>query len=549
MKLIKWTSSLLPLYFVSSQAFATCPPIVPCKTTAEASTIAGSNADQELIMFTQNITSTSNDVASAIIDSGQSTAATIQEGVQSMVSANAELSQIKLNQQLKITRAMADREMAHEAELAEAEFKSNVSVLSDNDTKEEFQLIADTLEEYSDLSVPEIVMILQETYDKDPEGKIPIPMMGAEASCGEEAVKEEGKCSRLIKINPGAKLRSLFKDCSDTKRMLIAGKNEHEARVAAVSDSNNKAAEALSNTNPGGAMMQRVQSQLVLSCTPAQYRNKLCATDKSPEDYQLDIVVGNIVPNGDVSAANFAYPSYSSAEGYIEDLDDATKQEIQDQALDREELIENPNQKIVPFVYTYKNANQVKSAMSFIDNLAADDIVPALKPNERKQVKNAEYQSRYLGRVASLNMVRLVLSDSMNMRVGDKMREMIKGGAMRGSDKFEITPDSPANKESVLGASPIDVLTYRVNKQSSNLQLADQNGDSSNTGNSFIAEPASGDAMDKIFDSMILQNELMLKEYMMGEQMLSMDAISLAQKVNSKYMIDKLEKLRRAGGR
>lgn len=296
-------------------------------------------------------------------------------------------------------------------------------------------------------------------------------------------------------------------------------------------------------------MMQRMQSQLVLSCTPAQYRNKLCATDMSPEEYQLDIVIGNIVPNGDVSASNFAYPSYSSAEGYLDDLDDDTRQEIQDQALDREELIENPNQKIVPFVYTYKNANQVKSAMSFIDNLAADDIVPALNPNERKQVKNAEYQSRYLGRVASLNMVRLVMSDSMNMRVGEKMREMITSGSIRNVDKFNISADSSGNKESVLGASPIDVLTYRVNKQSSNLQLSDQNGDSSNVGNSFIAEPASGDAIDKIFDSMLIQNELMLKEYMMGEQILSMEAISLAQKVNSKQMIDKLEKLRRSGGR
>jgi len=121
MKMIKWASSLLPIYFFSSHAFATCPPIVPCKTTAEASTIAGSNADQELIMFTQNITSTSNDVASAILDSGQSTAASIQEGVQSMVSSNAELSQIELNQKLKVTRAMADREMAHEADMSVAQ--------------------------------------------------------------------------------------------------------------------------------------------------------------------------------------------------------------------------------------------------------------------------------------------------------------------------------------------------------------------------------------------------------------------------------------------
>lgn len=547
----KWIflSCITSCFFLSSSAFAvTCPPIVGCKTTAEASTIAGSNADQELITFTQSITSTSSEVALAITDMASANSASLQEGVQSIISSQSELSQIELNQKMKVMTAMSDREMSHEAELAESEHRTNISILSNNDTKEEYQLISDTLTQYSTLSVPEIILILTETYDDNEDGKIPIPIKEAEAVCGESNVQELGKCSRLVRVKPGLKLTAMFRSCSEGKRVLVTRAKEQESRASAVSMVNEKTAQALSNTNPSGAVMQRMQKQLSLSCSPTQFKNRQCATDITAEEYQELIVVGGIIPNGDVSAANFSNPSYSSAEGYMDDLSDDTRDDLKSMSLDRDALNDDPNQKVVPFVYTYKNANQVKSAMSFVDNLVADDLVPALTPNERKQVKYSEYQSRFMSRVAGMSAVRMVLSDSLNSRVGEKMRELISTDVMENTDKFEVTLEDNTYKESVLGASPLDVLVERVNAQSANLQMPLQNGSSSNSGNSFISSPTPGGALDKVFESVVLQNEMILKEILMTEQMIALDAIALGQKSNSQDMVSLMENLRRKGG-
>ena len=88
------------LIFTSS-AMATCPPILPCKTTAEASTIAGSNADQKLITFTQTITTTTNETAQALVDMATANASSLNTGAQTIVAAQAELSQT-CNHKIKI---------------------------------------------------------------------------------------------------------------------------------------------------------------------------------------------------------------------------------------------------------------------------------------------------------------------------------------------------------------------------------------------------------------------------------------------------------------
>ena len=96
----------VPALLATSSAYATCPPIVPCKVTAEASTIAGSNADQELITFAQDITTSTNEVAKALIDMANSVSSTASQNAQNIVATNAELSQIQLNQELKIKKTI-----------------------------------------------------------------------------------------------------------------------------------------------------------------------------------------------------------------------------------------------------------------------------------------------------------------------------------------------------------------------------------------------------------------------------------------------------------
>lgn len=544
MKLIK--QMLLASVVVSGSAYATCPPILPCKMTGEAQTIAGSNADQELIQFAQDITTSSNEVAQSIIDGANAQAAALQQATQSVVSTEAELSQIRLKQDLQLKQALNDKHMAHQVELAESEFRANASVVAKDDTKEEFQIILDHLKDHADLSVPEIVQVLKMAYDDDDEnGKVLVPIKVSEGACTEEDIQQKGLCARPKRIMPAAKLQALFKKCTLDKRILLEKEAEKESRVVAVQETDAKVGAAMHSTNAVNASANRIESQRPLSCTPNEYRNKLCATDKSIEKYQEAIVIGDIVPNGDISASNFSRPSVSSAEGYIDDLSETTREEIKKQSLNRVPLQVNPAQKVIPFTYTYRNANQVKAALNFVDNLLAEELVPALDPNARRQLQNAEYQARHIGRVAALSMARLSLMDSLSQRLGDVMRGMVNSGAMSQTDKFDISIDSPANKESVLGNGPLDLLVARVEQTSSSLRPASEDGESSNSGNDFVTSSSQGDLADKMIESLALQNEMLLKEILMNEQVLSMGAISLAQKANSKEMVELMNELRK----
>jgi hypothetical protein len=532
--MIKHFSALAALMLFTGQAQAVCPPIIGCKPTGEASTIAGSNADQELIMFAQDITKTSNEVAQAIIDAGMASAAAAQAGAQSVTTANMQISQIELNQKLKVDQAMAEQEMAHRGEMAAATIKSRATVLSADDTKEEFELIIDQLTEYSDMSVPEIIVILKQAYDDNPDGKIPIPIYTAEASCTEEDIKEKGMCSVPKKVYPSKKLKAFFAQCTDDKRLLLAKKKEKEALNSAIKIANQSVKKAQQTTDAAGAVAIRMAAQRELACTPKDFKAGLCGGD-DPADYQEGILLGNIIPNGDVSSTNFSSPTSSSAQGYIDDLSDEEKAQIERSSLDRSKLKENPNQKVVDLNHTYRNANQVKAAMSYVDNLMAEDLVPALAARDKKKLANAEYQSRHMSRLAALSMARLVMSQSMSERVGDKMRAMLNEGTFATTNKFEITIDSPDNKESVLGAGPLDILVSRVEK--GNGSLSGENSD-------FVTGASSNDNMTKVLDAVQLQKEMLMKEILMNEQMISMSAISLAQKATSPEMLDLMKRLR-----
>lgn len=544
MRRFVWKLTATSLAFASMSSLAVCPPVVPCKPTAEASTIAGSNADQKLIAFTQNITTSTNEVAKALVDMANANAGALQQNAQGIVSTSAELSQIQLGQELKLRQAMASREMAHKAELSEQKYREQVSVVSKDDTKEEFQLILDVLKDNPTLPVPKIINILSMGYDKNPDGKVLVPLKSAEGICSEEDIKQKGTCSIAKKVYPGTKLQSLFRECSTEKRILKEKDRARTSKTLSVASSSKKTAKAMQTTNSAAAVGARIQKQRALSCSPTEFKNKVCG-NMSVEDYQEKIVVGDIIPNGDVSASNFSTPSNSSGDGYIDDLTVAERAQVRQQMLDRTEMQAMPTQKIVPIYMTYRNANQVKAAMDFVDNAVGDDLVPALDPTSRKYLQNAEYQSRHMTRLAALSMARLALNDSMSMRVGEKMKKMIADGSFEKTAKFDISADSPVNKESVLGAAPLDVLAHRVGLQSAGLQLASQSGDSANAENDFVAAPSDTDTTGQVLDAMILQNDLLFQQYLMNEQKMSLQAVSLSQKANSPSMTKLLNELRK----
>jgi len=527
--------------FFSSAALAVCPPIVPCSTVGTASTISGSNADIKLAQLSAKITTDSNAVAQAIVDGANANVAAMQTGVNGVVSSFMEMNQINLDTKMKQDKAMLDGEMDYMANQAEIDYRANIGVVSADDTPEEFDLILKYLNEYSDQSVPKVIYLLRETYDNNPDGIIGIPIKSAKGVCTEEQMKEEGKCTVPKKVFPASKLEVLYKQCGIAKKvekqLQIAKKNK-TSLLKVVSKSSEKSSNI---TDSAGAVSGRLEITREQNCSPAQYKKGFCRTDLGYEEYQEQLMIGAIVPQGDVLASNFTSPSKTYAHGYIDDISDDAMDDIQSQSLDRAAIDANPEQRVVDLVDTYRNAAQVRSAFSFIDNLVGEDLVANQTSSKRRSFDSSEAQARYLSRLASLSMARTALTESLVLRLGDKMRQAVD------SDTLPLNPvitvDSPDNKESVTGAGEMDILRDRVQSQFDTFLLSSESPSEGST--DFVNNASTTDIVSKQLDALTLANELMFKRYLISEQKVNMSAVLLTQKVNSPAFTEALKELRR----
>ncbi|MBE8232718.1 MAG: hypothetical protein HAW67_03215, partial [Endozoicomonadaceae bacterium] len=525
---------------VSKDVLATCP-VQPCKLTGEASTIAGSNADIKLTQLQARMTADGSEVAKSILDAANMQTSMSATGSKSIITTMLEMNQSALDTTMKSKKAMMDAEMAYMAEMAEVDYRSKVSVFGKNDTKEEIEFILNALEENKDLTVPEIIFMLKSTVDDNEEGKIPVRIASAKGVCAKEDVSEKGKCAKVIKIYPSTKLEKAFKLCSERKRGLVQKQRETLLRRNAIRESNKKTLAAMKSTDSAGAITTRIQENKQLMCSPTDYKSGVCGKNVTPEEYQEKIIIGSVIPNGDIAASNFTTPTSNNAAGYLDDLSEETLASIENQSLDRSKLERNKNQRVVPIVNTYRNVNQLKASKAFIDNIVGEDLVPNLSPQNRKKNANSNYQSRFLSRMSSLSLVRLALTDSMMLRVGTKLSGLLESDDV-GKAQYEITLDSDNGKEDVLGAGQLDMLTDRVNRQFDALRSDGKAGDTA--GSAMLSDSNPNNILNMQSEALRLQNEIMWKRFMVGEQSLALDAISNAQKANSPEMIEYMNQLR-----
>jgi len=525
----------------STSVLAVCPPIIPCAQVGTAKTIAGSNADIKLAELSAKITTDSNAVAQAIVDGANANVAAMQTGVNGVVSSMMEMNQINLDTKMKQDKAMLDGEMDYLANQAEIDYRASTGVVSADDTPEEFDLILKFLNEYSDQSVPKVIYLLRETYDNNPEGVIGIAIKSAKGVCTEEQMAEEGKCTVPKKIFPASKLEVLYKQCGIAKKvavqMEIANANK-QTLLKTVSKSSERSAEI---TDSAGAVSSRLANTREQNCSPAQYKKKVCKAELSFEEYQEQLMIGAIVPQGDVLASNFTSPSKTYAHGYIDEISDEAMDDIQSQSLDRDALEVNPEQRVVDLVDTYRNAAQVRSSFSFIDNLVGEDLVANQTSRQRRSFDSSQAQATYLSRLSALSMARTALTESLVLRLGTKMRKAVQNDTLPANPI--ITVDSVENKESITGAGELDILRDRVESQFDSFLLSSESPSEGST--DFVNNATPTDVASKQLDSLMLANELMFKRYLISEQKVNMSAVQLTQKVNSPDFVEALKELRR----
>lgn len=534
-KLVIFASlGLMPVF-----ARATCPPIVPCKTVAEASTIAGSNADAKLIEMAAAITADTNEVAKAVIEAAKSQSAAMNKGASALTSSMMEVTQTNIEKQSQLALITNDAAMAHEADMAEREVRKLSAVVSDDDTKAEFDVILANLEKYADKTVPFVVAVLNDAYDNNPEGFVSVPIKEAEGVCSQESI-DEGKCGTPKRAFLASKLTVLFEQCSATKKALVLEQRKAEIEATEIAVVTKRQQKVAGITNSSGEVLSRVADANENSCSPSEFKSGLCNTELSEEEYQEQLMIGAKVPNGDILASNFTNPSTTYVDGYVDELDEIMRDEIENASLDRDILELNPEQTVVDIVDTYRNANQVKSAMNFLDNIIGDDLVADLPISQRRDPGNAIAQAQYLQRMASLSAVRSVMTSSMMKRVGAKMNSYITSGQI--NQNLLITVDSPDHKESVAGASQLDILRSRVDEQMDEFALSS----SGSAGQAdFVNASSMAVIQRKQLQALQLNNEIMFERYLVAEQRVSLKAISVAQEVNSKANIDNLNNLRR----
>lgn len=545
--IIKKSLMLLCLLFTSN-TFAGCPP--PEKHWVALKCSAGevffidpsSNYAQESTQFITDIMLTGEQIRTAISEGSDAQIKAFQEQVTTLIEKLIEMEQIKLKDRLAQGKALRDLRMNYEANIAEEKARQENAVLFKDDTKEEIQLILNVIDEVLDsdeisdpVSVPEIIVGLTQTYDIGGE-EIAVAIKAAEGVCTEEQING-GYCAVKRKVTPGKKLAKYFKACSEQKKQLVRKQQEAKSRTLGIVLNSQKTSENVNSLNSITEMTRNLIEQNELACTPTQYKNKLCRKDLSKEDFQEKVALNHIIPNGNVSPANLLDPTLYGGED-LRDYDLETKQDLIDKALDKEELIADPEQSVVPIIKTYKNTSQYIAALQFVDNITGDSIVSNQLSKDRRRQSSAEFQTLFNKRVAMLSLVRTTFIDSIRKRTGEK----ITVEAQSGTDLFAL--EEPI-KESILGASELDILLNKVDEMYSKVAVRAEAG---------IGETNSIDDIDNGSINLIrkhqlntlkLQAEIAMKDLLETEKIELLKAAQISSKANDPILVEYLQNLRR----
>ena len=548
--IIKKSLLALSVLFTGS-VFAACPP--PEKHWVALKCSAGevffidpsSNYAQESAQFITDIMLTGEQIRTAISEGSDAQIKSFQEQVTILIEKLIEMEQIKLQDRLKQDKALRELRMNFEANIAEEKTRQENAVLFKDDTKEEVQLILNTIgriiEEYErnniddEPSVPEIIVGLTQTYDIGGE-EIGVAVKAAEGVCTEGQINE-GFCSVPRKVTPGKKLAKYFKACSEQKKQLARKKQEVKSRTHGIVVNSQKTNENVNASNAITEMASNLSEQRELACTPTQYKNKLCKADLEKADFQEKVALNHIIPNGNVSPSNLLDPTFYGGED-LREYDIETKQDLIDKALDKEELILDPEQSVVPIVKTYKNTSQYAAALQFVDNITGDTLVSNQLPKDRRKQASAEFQTLYNKRVAMLSLVRRAFMDSIKQRTGRKLTDIVQ------SESDLASLEEPI-KESMLGASELDILLNKVDEMFSTIAVRAEAEMGETNSIDDIDNGAENQLRKHQLNTLKLQTEIAMKDLLETEKIELLKAAQISSKINDPIMIEYLQSLRR----
>lgn len=420
---------------------------------------------------------------------------------------------------LAAAKQLSNQELSLEMNLANNEMNVNKSQLSPDDTKEEILFIKSQLEKAGEKSVSEVIALFKANVDGKHEVNIPTAEYQNDPEIKECLAR--GGCGVKKVIFPSAKLQTLYDECSIAKSnesYEVANKMKKRSMAIKSVESLNKSANQVSSST---TIANKVISQKDISCSPSEASSGICGP-KTKEEYQNQLVNNIIIPNANISSSNLLSPSYVGGEGLFDDIPENVIKEAEINSLDRSEPLGKKSPEIVDS--TYRNSNQLQAALDFKGNLINMDLIPNQRPTERKESSSAQFQSKYLSRMAALSISDQSFMGSIQDRVGTVLGEAIKDGKLSDDDYDHKNPI----KESHNGASSLDKIKFDV--QQDFLKMSVLNGSGNEDMQRF---EQSVDLDTLLLESLIKSNMLAIKELEDLDMVELNLAALLANKVNS----------------
>ena len=405
---------------------------------ASVATNMGSSASMTAIAITKAATDASASISSS---SGSVNQAIVQSSMKNSMD-NARLTSMQVKMEMDFDSELANKKI-------EAQRGGRVG-----EVKEDVKYVLDFLKnpKYSNLNTS----VLIDYAKKNLDGKdiIVAPRIDKSGNC------DGGKCGFKKPLEVSKMLEYYAPLCADAKRQTykqeLLNKSEMTTRISSARDIKN----LVSNTSSVATSNNRIQRDLAVSCAPDMMKIGACGDIARTKDEYVNYVLQNkIIPNGNVSAINFYSPTSIGGLGYI-DINSENRGVVADYAKNALDDSHRGGADVPIIVDTYRNSSQLKSALSFVDNVINLEAISNQSVSDRLKIRSAGFQNRYLSRVATLSLAKNVMNDSVAARRGrtlsmydtnsaDFVKESSDGGSYADIERYDIQKGldsfSPAN--------------------------------------------------------------------------------------------------------
>ena len=261
-----------------------------------------------------------------------------------------------------------------------------------------------------------------------------------------------GKCGFKKPLDVSKMLTYYAPLCADAKRSKYKDDLKKKAAMATKIAAARDVKEMVSNTSSVATSSDRIRRDIGISCSPEMLKAGACGKIvHSKKEYEVDVLKNKIIPNGNVSALNLYSPTSIGGLGYI-DMGGNYVSSIDKYMANALDSSSRGGADVPPIVDTYRNSSQLKSALSFIDNVINIEAVPNQSVGDRMKTKSAGFQNRFLSRIATLDLAKNVLGESVSKRRGRKL------------STYSTANKKDFEKEYVDGAAYVDIERYDIQK-------------------------------------------------------------------------------------